>query len=155
APCANLGAARLGDAVYVVCGQAAPSSTRAENRFWTARLADLVNPVTLPVWRALEPWPGPARILPVVAAQDGALYLFSGAELVPDGRRFLSDGYRYKPDTGWSVVTGPPTPMVAAPAIARGPAHILAFSGDDGSRFAQNDALGDSHPGFPRSVWAY
>jgi len=155
APCANLGAALLGEWVYVVCGQASPTSTAAEKRFWRAKLADLENPVTLPIWQELEPWPGPARILPEVVAQDGALYVISGAELIPGGRRFLSDAYRFSPETGWRAVTGPPTPLVAAAAIARGPSHILVFGGDDGSRFDQNDALGDSHPGFPRTVWAY
>lgn len=155
APCANLGAALLGETVYVVCGQASPDATQAEKRFWAASLAELSNPVTLPVWRELEPWPGPGRILPVTVAQNGALYVFSGAELVPGGRRFLADGYKYEPGRGWTTVAGPPAPVVAAPAIARGPAHILVFGGDDGSRFAQNDALGDSHPGFSRAVWAY
>ncbi len=155
APCANHGAALLGTAVYVVCGQASPGSTQAEKRFWRAALADLENPVTLPVWQELEPWPGPARILPVVVAQDGALFLFSGAELTPDGRRVLTDGYRFIPGRGWREVAGPPTPLVAASAVARGPGHILVFGGDDGSLFNRNDSLGDDHPGFPRSVWAY
>ena len=100
APCANLGAARLGDAVYVVCGQAVPSSTRAEKRFWTARLADLVNPVTLPVWR--EPSLGPGR-------RGSFRRRGAGRRAVPVQRPsrsrrppLLSDGYKYKPDTGWA-----------------------------------------------------
>jgi N-acetylneuraminic acid mutarotase len=35
-------------------------------------------------WQILDPWPGPARILPVAASCGGSFYLFSGCELYPD-----------------------------------------------------------------------
>ena len=112
-----------------------------------------------PQWRTLEPWPGPARILPVTVAQDGAVYVFSGADLLrgEDGqttRRFLADAYRYRPADGWEPVASPPNPIVAAPAAALGPSHILVFGGDDGKLFGQQ--LGDDPPRASREdVLAY
>jgi SSS family transporter len=153
--CANMAGAILNGVLYVAGGQAAPDSKTALHNFWSLELANVAQG-----WRELEPWPGPARIHPVVASQDGAAYIFSGAELLADAngaatRRFLTDGYRYRSGEGWQSVAGPPQPLVAAPAIAWGQAHILVFGGDDGSRFFQNAELGDAHPGFPRTVWAY
>ena len=153
--CAMTSAALLGTSIYVAGGQQAPDSTRAMNNFW--RL-DLSHPE--PAWEVLDPWPGPARILPVVAAQDGAVYVFSGAELITaaDGsttHRFLSDAYRYRPNTGWQPVADVPQPVVAAAAIAEGPSHILIFSGDDGELFFRAQELGDDHPGFSKTVLAY
>ena len=154
-PLANMAGARLGGVVYIAGGQRSPDSTSAEHVFLAL---DLTQPD--PQWRELEPWPGPARILPVAAAQDGAFYLISGAELIvnADGsptRRFLTDGYRFRPEEGWEPIADAPRPMVAAAAAPWGGSHIFIFGGDDGSNFFRNDELGDSHPGFPRSVWAY
>ncbi len=153
-PAANLAATVLGDTVYLLGGQEAPNSTEALKTFWAL---DLSAPD--PQWQELEPWPGPGRILASAASQDGAVYLFGGAELLPAGgaatRRFLSDGYRYRPGEGWAEVAGPPNPVVAAPTVAWGPTHVLVVGGDDGSSFFRNDELGDSHPGFRREVLAY
>ena len=154
-PLANMGGALLGSVVYIAGGQRAPGSTSAEHVFLALDLTQ-----SDPQWQQLEPWPGPARIFPVAAAQDGAFYLISGAELIAgaDGsptRRFLADGYRFHPEEGWWPISAAPHPMVAAPAAAWGGSHIFIFGGDDGSNFFRNAELGDSHPGFPRSVWAY
>ena len=151
--CAMTSAALLGSTIFVVGGQQSPAATEAMKNFWALDLE-----AASPQWQALEPWPGPARILPVAVAQDGAVYVFSGAELIlgDDGRatrRFLNDGYRYRPGQGWERAAAPPRPIVAAPASALGPSHILVFSGDDGELFQQQ--LGDSHPGFTRDVLAY
>ena len=154
-PLANMAGALLGTAIYVAGGQRAPDSTSAEHAFLALDLAQLD-----PQWQQLEPWPGPARILPVAGAQDGAFYLISGAELIAgaDGsptRRFLTDGYRFHPEEGWRPISAAPHPMVAAPAAAWGGSHIFIFGGDDGANFLRNHELRDNHPGFPRSVWAY
>ena len=165
AACAMTSAALLGSTIYVAGGQespdatdspeatGSPDATGAMRNFWALDLQ-----AAQPQWRTLEPWPGPARILPVTVAQDGAVYVFSGAELLrgEDGqttRRFLTDAYRYRPGDGWEPVASPPKPIVAAPAAALGPSHILVFGGDDGKLFGQQ--LGDDHPGFPRDVLAY
>jgi SSS family transporter len=153
--CAMTDATLLGSAIYVAGGQAAPDSRRAMKNFWRLDLD-----AEAPAWERLEPWPGPARILPVVAAQDGAVFVFSGAELVDadDGtttRRFLTDAYRYRPRDGWERVADAPQPIVAASSVPEGQSHILVFSGDDGELFFQSQALTDRHPGFPKTVRAY
>ncbi|MGE0100982.1 MAG: sodium/solute symporter [Blastocatellales bacterium] len=152
---ANFGVALLGRTIYVVGGQDSPVSTRAKRAL---RALDLSHPD--PQWKTLDPIPGPARILPVVSAQDGAIYVFSGAELSagPDGnatRRYLTDGWRYRPGRGWSRTSDSPRPIVAAPAIARGQSHILVFGGDDGRNALRTRELRDRHPGFSRDVLAY
>jgi len=155
ANCANTGAALLDGTVYVAGGQEAPDSTGALHTFWSL---DLGSPGAQ--WQELDPWPGPARILPVVAAQDGAVFLISGAELLagPDGaptRRFLADAYRYRPADGWKQVASAPRPAVAAPAIAEGQTHIMIFGGDDGENFFRQAELRENHPGFSREILAY
>ena len=154
-PLAHMAGALLGGVVYIAGGQRAPDSAPAEHIFLAL---DLTLPD--PRWQRLEPWPGPARILPVAAAQDGAFFLISGAELIADAdgsptRRFLTDGYRFHPEEGWRPIADAPQPMVAAPTAPWGGSHIFIFGGDDGANFARIGELGDTHPGFPRSVWAY
>lgn len=154
-PTAMGGAALLGDTVYVAAGVQTVDATRADHAFWAF---EPHRPEA--GWRGIEPWPGPARILPVFTAQAGALYLFSGAQLDPgpDGapkRTYLNDGYRYEPGAGWKPVEGPPRAVVAAPATAYGPSHVLVFSGDDGANADRVKELGDDHPGFPREVLGY
>ena len=154
-PHAMGGAAVLDGVVYVAAGQAAPDAVNGDNNFFAL---DTNAPEA--AWKALEPWPGPGRILPVVAAQSGSVYLFSGAELHDDGsgkaaRTYLTDGYRFRPKEGWSRVADPPRPLVAAPAAPMGTAHIMVFSGDDGALATRIDELRDTHPGFSRDVLGY
>lgn len=154
-PVANHAAARFGSVIYVAGGQAAPDSTEAYRRFWALDVADDVRE-----WRELEPWPGPARILPVMVALDDGVYLASGAELLADDegrptRRFLTDAYRFRPEQGWKRVADSPRPAVAAPAASWGGEHLFVFGGDDGELFFRAPELGDEHPGFPREVLDY
>jgi len=137
-PLANMGGALLGGVVYIAGGQRAPDSAPAERIFLAL---DLTQPD--PRWQRLEPWPGPGRILPVAAAQDGAFYLIRGAELIvnADGsptRRFLTDGYRFHPEEGWRPIADAPRPLAAAPAAPWGGSHIFIFGGDDGANFPRN-----------------
>ncbi len=155
APNAYFATANLANIIYVAGGQAEPSSTEALKVFWAL---DLSNPET--GWQELEPWPGPARILPVAAAQSGSFYLFSGAELYQDStgkttRTYLTDGYQFTPERGWKQIASSPRPMVAAPGIEFGPSHIFIFGGDDGSIFKQAFELKDNYPGFVRDIYAY
>jgi len=111
-------------------------------------------------WQRVEDLPGAARILPVFVAQSGCVFVFSGASLSDDGsgtavRTYLADGYKYDPKSGWAAVSGPPQAVVAAPAAAMGAAHIMVFSGDDGSLAGQIEELRDRHPGFSRHVLGY
>lgn len=151
---ANLSGALLGDTLYVAGGIEKPDSTRALRKFFALDLA-----AKTPAWRELEPWPGPARMLAVAAAQDGSFFLVSGADLAPgpDGkpvRTHLKDGYRYTPGRGWKRIADLPRAAVAAPTPAPtvGTTQFLVVSGDDA---AQLTAKPGEHKGFPQSVLAY
>jgi len=154
-PCAMLGAATLHDTIYVAGGQDLPKATAAMKNFWALDLSK-----SKPKWEALEPWPGPGRILPVAAAQDGAFYLISGCELLVGEdenvvRGYLSDGYRFRPEEGWERIADSPRPVAAAPSIALGQSHILVFGGDDGENAHRVWELKDEHPGFSRDILVY
>lgn len=155
APRAMAGAARLGRLVVVVGGQETPASTAASPDVLALNL-DAPDRG----WHRLPPLPAPARILPVVVEQGGALYVFSGAALSPasDGtaqRTYLTDAWRFTPTTGWRALAPLPRPTVAAPAVAWGQAHVLVVGGDDGQLATRVQELGDRHPGFSRDVLAY
>ncbi|MBL7647915.1 MAG: sodium/solute symporter [Candidatus Hydrogenedentes bacterium] len=154
-PLAFHGAALVGKSIYLTGGQSDPKATEALNRTWSWAYADAGA-----TWEEVEALPGGSRMLPVVLSRDDSLYVFSGASLFKKddgtpGRVFLNDGYRYTPGKGWKTLTGPPVPLVAAPALPWGQAHILVSSGDDGKLFEQSAELGDGHPGFPKTIWAY
>jgi len=143
-------AAAIGNVVYAGAGKSAPETDSSQ--FWRLDLDNVAAG-----WEAIEPLPGPARILPVAAAQDGSFYVFSGAALCEDGsgRDYLTDGYRFTPKKGWVTLEPLPRPVAAAPAIAWGDTHILIFSGDDGTLVTQIVELGDDHPGYPLGVLGY
>ncbi|MBN2138626.1 MAG: sodium/solute symporter [Sedimentisphaerales bacterium] len=156
-PCAFGAAAKLGDTIYVAGGQPSPSAASAMNNFWSLDLAD-----TRPQWHQIEPWPGPARILPVAAALDGAFYLISGCEIQSDDqggatRRYLKDAYRFDPSRRWRRIADVPAPVTAAPspAPAYGPSHLLVFGGDDGTYSSRIWELKEKHPGFSTNILAY
>jgi len=154
-PCALGGAAVLGSKVYFAGGQEAPDSKEALRNFW---VLDLQDPASH--WVELPPWPGPARILPVVVSQGDAVYVVSGAELVRDNtgevsRNYLTDAYCYRSGSGWSEVASVPRPVVAAPAFAFGQSHFFILGGDDGQLAGQVRELKEKHPGFTKSILAY
>jgi len=154
-PLAFHGAALVGTSIYLSGGQSDPKATEALNRTWSWAYAS-----SDASWEEVEPLPGGSRMLPVVLSRDDNLYVFSGASLFKKndgtpGRVFLNDGFRYTPGKGWKTLTGPPVPLVAAPALPWGQAHILVSSGDDGKLFEQSAELKDEHPGFPNTIWAY
>lgn len=154
-PRAFCGAALLGNTIYLAGGQLGPKSTEGMKSVLTLDLSGRNTK-----WKAIEPLPGLGRILPVVAAQDGAVYVFGGASLHagPDGeavRTYLTDGYCYRPGKGWKRIADLPAPVTAAPSAAYGPSHILVFGGDDGSLVNRIQELKDNHPGFGRKVLAY
>jgi SSS family transporter len=133
------------------------------NNFWALDLSQ-----DNPNWVELNSWPGPERILPVVAVQDNSFFLFSGAKLLTDengkvSREYLTDGYRFTPGKGkdnngkWDKISEVPVPVVAAPtpAISAGQTHILVLGGDTGEHAARTFELMDSHPGFSKDILAY
>ncbi|MHC4328373.1 MAG: sodium:solute symporter family protein [Planctomycetota bacterium] len=159
-PCANTAAALLGTTIYVAGGQESPDAKEAMKNFWALDLSKDESH-----WIELDPWPGPGRILPVVAVQDGRFFLFSGCELFTDDdgnarRKYLTDGYRFSPGAGagrWKRIADVPTPVVAAPtpAVSAGQTHVLVFGGDHGRYAARNLELADRHPGFSTDILAY
>ena len=152
---AFLGAARLGKAIYAIGGRATPDAPQALKTCW--RL-DLSNPTA--GWKEIPSWDGPARLLPVVTAQDKRLIVASGAELVQDSngettRRYLTDTYIYQPGVGWRAGATLPHPVVAAPNTVMGDTHVLVFGGDDGALADKVWELKDTHPGFRKEILAY
>jgi len=145
-PLAFMGAARVAETVFVVGGQETMKGGAATRRFFALEFSP-GDPGAAPRWRELPAWPGPPRILPVVAAQnDGqadCLYVFSGRNVAPDKpTEILSDAFRYNPKTGrWQALSpiapdgGKPRCVMAATAVASGAHHILVFGGADGRRF--------------------
>lgn len=151
---ANMSGALLGDTLYVAGGIEKPDSTSALKIFYALDLA-----AKQPAWRELEPWPGPARMLAVAAAQDGSVFLVSGVDLStgPDGkpvRTYMKDGYRYTPGKGWKRIADLPRFAVAAPSPAPtlGTTQLLVMSGDDATQLS---VAPTEHKGFPKSVLAY
>lgn len=114
------GAAVLDGVLYVV--SAAPAETEASPlvAMWMLDLnADN------PEWLAAPAPPGSARRFPVLAAQDGALFLFAGAPLAqqssPQGRQ---RAHRYTAGSGWTAIADVPSPPLPAAALPVGPTHV-------------------------------
>jgi N-acetylneuraminic acid mutarotase len=154
-PVAMAGAAAIGRTIFVIGGQASPNATHALNIVWTLDLAG-----TPRRWRSIDPLPGPGRILPVVASQEGRVIVASGAELIarPDGttgRRYLADAFAWTSSLGWQPIATPPRPVAAAPSIAWGQSHVLVLGGDDGEHADRVQELREAHPGFSRTLLAY
>lgn len=149
--CAFHAAAMLDEMLYVAGGQEAPDAP-ALRTFWTLSLTRRGAS-----WRHEEAWPGPARILPVLVAQAGSLYLAGGCALHrgPDGkptREYLKDAYRYTPGSGWTRIEDAPRALTAAPALASGRSEVRIFGGDDGEHAQRIQELKDRHPGFCKDI---
>ncbi len=154
-PCANACGAIVGSTIYLAGGIESPAATAAMRTLWAL---DLAAPEA--GWRELDPCPGPARMLAVAGARDGAFFLFSGTALTAgsDGkpvREYLRDAWRFTPKEGWTRLADLPRAAVAAPtpAAAIGESGLLVLTGDDGTNV--NFAPVEKHPGFPRSALAY
>ncbi len=154
APCANACGALVGGTIYIAGGIETPAATTAMHTFWALDLN-----AQEPLWRELDPWPGPERMLAVAGTHDGAFYLFSGAKLTPGDngkpvREFLRDAYRFTPAEGWKRLADLPRAAVAAPSPAAVHGnHMLVLTGDDGLNVAFQPV--EKHPGFPRNALSY
>lgn len=153
--CANMSAALLNHTIYVVGGQETPTSPTALNNLWALDMKHQKSG-----WRELKPPSNVGRILPVLAAQDGALFLVSGASLAPDAdnkpvRTYLRDAWRFTPRDGWKAMAPPPWATVAAPSAALAKHQVLVFGGSDGKLDARVQELKENHPGFHREVLSY
>ncbi len=149
-PLSMFAAALLGDTVYTAGGQREMISLESLSGFHSFSGNQC---------RPLLSWPGPSRILPLMAALDGWVYLISGAELTgvpgpPVGRRFLTDAYRYQPASGWQKLPGLESAVQAGVALAW-KQQILVFGGNDGTLADREYELKDRHPGFRKDVLAF
>ena len=157
-PCAFTSAALVGSTIYVAGGQSVMSPPDAMHNFWALDITDIESG-----WQVLEPWPGPARALPVAAALDGCFYVFSGHDSVPGengavDRKFLTDAYRYDPaGKQWKRIADLPVPVEAGatPGFSLGSTDIMLFGGNDGSLAGRESELKDKHPGFSHNILAY
>jgi len=136
-PMTQMGAALVDNIVYVVGGQ-----TRGilANTFLSLDLSK--RGTELFQWKVLEDFPGPARLQPVVVAQNSAeekrLYLISGSSY-PDHLEepeVSTNGLEYSPVTGtWRSIAEiipedhAPFSLHGADAIALGMNHILFLGG--------------------------
>ena len=68
-PLAFMGFARVGDTLYVAGGQQATKGYVSTRSFWSLDLAKKSNAAEFR-WKVLPPIPGPARVVPVAAAQE-------------------------------------------------------------------------------------
>jgi N-acetylneuraminate epimerase len=134
APRTSVAAVALDGRVFVAGGYA-PGTVRASAaNFWCLDLAD-----TKAGWQTLPSWSGPARAQAVMAAHDGAVYLFSGLNMIADAEgkpqpTYLRDAYRYR-GGGWERLPDLPWSAIAAPSpapIATNPARIFVLGGVDG-----------------------
>jgi N-acetylneuraminic acid mutarotase len=152
-PLANAAGALVGDTLYIVGGLEKPDSARPSSKVYRMDLAGAD-----PKWQEVEGYPGPPRMLALAAGVDGAFYLVGGVDLVTaEGRverRYLKDGHRYTPGTGWKRIADLPFPLAAAPAPApRDARGFYALGGDDGSRVGFMPP--EKHPGFRKTVLRY
>src|SRR5437764_854044 len=86
---------------HVRGGQRRPDAAATLRLAWRIDLA-----AAEPSWAEIETWPGPARMLAVGAACDGAFWLAGGVDLVAGTggqpvRKYLKDAYRYDDGKGW------------------------------------------------------
>lgn len=102
----NMAAAAIGNNVYVAGGNADGVPC---NQLYAINVDD-----TDPEWKRLRDFPGNPRTQPVMAAADGALYLWGGfapKHMVGNKQRpatLETDGLRYDPAKNkWSKVAGP------------------------------------------------
>ncbi|WP_414664326.1 kelch repeat-containing protein [Horticoccus sp. 23ND18S-11] len=145
-PLANMAGALVGQTLFVAGGQHTMKGAVASTVFWSLDLAQRHTPAAFK-WSKLPTWPGPARVLPVAAAQGEPgrerFYLFGG-RLPQPGRptQLLTDAYAYDPRTRtWQTLApvggGRGVSVMAGTAVAVGTDEILLFGGDRGDRFVE------------------
>lgn len=156
-PIANACGALVDDTLIVAGGQETPTSTTALARCFALNLG-----APEPAWKEI-PWPAaaPARIFAVAAAEAGAFYLFSGAELIPQARggaerRYLNDAWSFHPDRGWRRLADLPHAVVAAPSPAMATtAGTFLIAGGVWPEYLSALPKDAPHPGFSRDLLRY
>ncbi|MCA8987779.1 MAG: hypothetical protein KDA78_09080 [Planctomycetaceae bacterium] len=152
-------AARIGNYVYLACGQKEAGLDSATKTLWRMDLSHSDDPQKW-TWEKCTEVPGEARALHVFVAQkrgaDDCLYLMSGRSQRGDEVLYLQDNWEYTPRTdSWRQLPDLPACVMAGPAIALDSNQILILGGDDGQYFLRADELRDNHPGFPRKAYLF
>lgn len=153
-PLSFMAGALVGRTLYVAGGQTTMKDAVASKSFWALDLSKRGGPAAEFKWVVLPAWPGPARVLPVAAAQRGAsgpeFFLFSGRKPEPGKpTQLLTDAYAFDPATGaWRTLPEVGAgiggrkglSVMAGAAAAVGEGEVLIFGGDRGELFAELDA---------------
>ncbi len=164
APLAFMSGAMADGVVYVAGGQETLKDAAATKHFWALNLSAPKpdgEEEDEAKWEELDPWPGPARVLPVVAAQsdglDNCIYVFSGRDIMPSKiDHVLTDAYRYNPkkaaseSKGWKKLAdcgkftkdSDPISVMAGTGIKSGANHIVFFGGARGDIHIELAKLG-------------
>ena len=155
APLAMMGGTIVGTTLYVVGGQVSVDEPDDLKHFWSLDLSLRHWPAEFH-WIELAPWPGPPRIMPVVASQSvggvDQLFLFSGRFLKSGApTKLLTDAFAYDPKAGkWRTlhdVNGSRMDgsdgscVMAGLAASMGSGEILVIGGDRGDVFQQIEKL--------------
>jgi len=163
-PLLKMGGTVVEDVLYLVGGRDHPASTSALPAFFAL---DLSRPENDRRWLSLPTWPGPARMMPVVAAGRDGLYVFGGIEITSDSQGkpknvapYLTDAYCYRPGIGktggqWKKLADLPRPLAGAPSPAwlRDESTVMVFGGVDGAIEAITDR--SSVRSLPADILAY
>jgi N-acetylneuraminic acid mutarotase len=152
-PVANACGALVGDTLYIAGGQEKPDANETSKQLFCIDLGAANS-----AWRQVDPWPGSARMLAVAAAFDGSFWLVGGVDVtagadVKPARRYLKDGFRFHPQTGWRRIADLPYALAAAPSPAptdRSGFRILG--GDAGSQLLVPP---EQNRGFNRTILRY
>ena len=135
------GASVLDGVLYVVSTAAADIDPSRAAAMW------MLDPdAEDPQWLTAPAPPGSFRQFPVLAAQDGALYLFGGA--VPASRSEAQGqrlAQRYTPGQGWTPIADLPSPALPGAALPVGPTHIaLRTAAGNGTGISAYHAVTDT-----------
>lgn len=147
APIANAAGTRVGNMLYVAGGTATADATTALATVFTLNLDRPGKG-----WKTTPAFPGTPRML-AAAAGDGRWFYWIGGVSLSSGsdgkpvRTYLSDAYRFSPETGWERLADLPTPLAAAasPALTGARGKLWIAGGDDGSLVGTPQK---QHPGF-------
>ena len=114
------GAAVLDGVLYVVSSASTDAQAGQLAAIWMLDLNE-----EDPEWLPAPAPPGNVQGLPVLAAQDGALFLFAGAQLAEQaGLQGRQHAHRYRPGSGWTAIADLPSPPLSTAALPVGPTHI-------------------------------
>ena len=150
-PLAMMAGALVGQTLYVAGGQHVMKGAVPSSVFWALDLSKRERPADFK-WDVLPSWPGPARIVPVAAAQrvgpgdSEQFFLFSGrAPKAGQRTELLTDAYAFDPKTRvWRTLPkiggGAGVSVMAGTAAAAGDNEILLFGGDHGELFRELEA---------------